>query len=349
MPTFNASLFLREAIGSILTQKYENWECLIVDDGSADDTVSIIHEFCVKDQRIKFFERIRNPKGANTCRNIGLENSKGRYVIYFDADDLLLPYCLEQRVEMMEQKHEDDFGVFHQKSFTNTIENSNLYTQLYKKNILYCVLATDNIWQTMGALWKKEFLVRIGGFDENIQIFDDDVLHLRALMDQNVKYSFYPDLPFDCYYRDCHRELDPDYCFVVYKNLDKYIKDIIHEYYEIIPDKKLLTISMNVAFTKLFIYFLWSQSKETPLIRNTIDLLSNKKLFRKKDLHYFNDLLSKCENKHYENREKTEAIITLLWSRFNREKSFIQNSPLKRIVRKLKGLLIKTLRKFQLK
>ena len=208
MPTFNASLFLHEAIESILAQKYENWECLIVDDGSIDNTSRIINNYYKKDFRIRFFERNRKPQGANTCRNIGLDKSKGKYVIYFDSDDILLPYCLKQRVEMMELKKGDDFGVFHQKVFTDTINRSRLYTQLHKKNILYCVLATDNIWQTMGALWKKKFLDKIGGFAENIQIFDDDVLHLRALLSKDVKYSFYPELPFDCYYRDCHRELN---------------------------------------------------------------------------------------------------------------------------------------------
>ena len=346
MPTFNASFFLREAIQSILAQKYANWECLIVDDGSVDDTVSIIDNFFKQDNRIRFFKRNRNPKGANTCRNIGLYKSKGKYVIYFDADDILLPHCLEQRVEMMELKNGDDFGVFHQKVFTGTINNSSLYTQLHKKNILYCVLATDNIWQTMGALWKKELLEEIGGFDENIQIFDDDVLHLRALLNKDVKYSFYPDLPFDCYYRGGQsRELDSEYCYIVYKNLNKYIIDIAQKYYEMIPNKKLLYRSMNIAFTKLLIYYIWSQTHHTDNIRKTIELLFNKKLLKNNDVDYFGDLLNEYANKKYNNRDKADAINHILWERFHREKSYIQNGPFKQRLKRASSLPKRIIRK----
>ena len=98
IPSFNSSKFIGETIESIIHQSHSNWELIIIDDGSEDNTVKIIQEFISNESRIKLIERYRDPKGAPTCRNIGIENSHGDYLIFHDSDDILASWCLESRL-----------------------------------------------------------------------------------------------------------------------------------------------------------------------------------------------------------------------------------------------------------
>ena len=110
-------------LDSIIVQTYRNWVAYCIDDRSTDNTAQVIKEYSNKDSRIVYFERNREPKGAQTCRNIGFElSSMAKYVIWFDSDDIIAPYCLEQRVCFMEDNPDIDFGVFKAKSFYESID-----------------------------------------------------------------------------------------------------------------------------------------------------------------------------------------------------------------------------------
>ncbi|GHC59996.1 glycosyltransferase family 2 protein [Ulvibacter litoralis] len=99
IPSFNREALIGRTIDSILDQTYSNWECIIVDDGSTDNTKSILKEYCKKDSRIQYFDRPNiKPKGANSCRNFGFEKSKGSYLQWLDSDDLLSSNKLELQI-----------------------------------------------------------------------------------------------------------------------------------------------------------------------------------------------------------------------------------------------------------
>ncbi|WP_166921704.1 glycosyltransferase family 2 protein [Flavobacterium poyangense] len=101
IPTFNRGYLIGETLDSVLTQTYENWECIIVDDGSTDNTLEVIEEYLKKDLRFKYFERPKNiQKGANACRNYGFKISKGEFVNWFDDDDIMLNNFLEKKIEL---------------------------------------------------------------------------------------------------------------------------------------------------------------------------------------------------------------------------------------------------------
>ena len=69
IPTYNRAHLISETLRSIKLQTYQNWECIIIDDGSTDNSAEVIAEFCAQDNRSQFFKRPQNqPKGANTCR-----------------------------------------------------------------------------------------------------------------------------------------------------------------------------------------------------------------------------------------------------------------------------------------
>ena len=98
IPTYNRAHFLGDTLNSVISQTYTNWQCLVIDDGSSDDTENIVTGFCKKDQRIQFYKRPESIlKGANSCRNYGFELSSGEYVNWFDSDDIMLPDFLEKK------------------------------------------------------------------------------------------------------------------------------------------------------------------------------------------------------------------------------------------------------------
>ena len=112
MPVFNHPDLVIEMIDSIRANSFEDWELLAVDDGSNEETISILSDYCSKDERITYKLRDRMPKGAPTCRNIGMEMAKGEYIVFFDSDDYIPPYCLANRVAGIADRPELDFMIF---------------------------------------------------------------------------------------------------------------------------------------------------------------------------------------------------------------------------------------------
>lgn len=98
MPAYNAEMFVRQAIESVLEQTHSNLELLIINDGSTDATEEIIAGF--KDIRIRYFKQLNS--GVSSARNIGLQNMKGEYFCFLDADDIFLPNSLKARLEIFE-------------------------------------------------------------------------------------------------------------------------------------------------------------------------------------------------------------------------------------------------------
>lgn len=122
-PVFNTSKYLEEFIQSIISQSYKNWELLLIDDGSTDNSASICERYTQKDSRVSLKRRPESRvKGAQTCRNIGLENAKGYYVIFYDSDDIIADFALEQRVRYMQQNPDLDFAVFPLLGFRDSIK-----------------------------------------------------------------------------------------------------------------------------------------------------------------------------------------------------------------------------------
>lgn len=122
IPCWNVEEYITDMLDSIINQTYNSWRAFAVDDGSTDNTANILLSYQKRDPRIIYIKRYRDPKGSQTCRNIGIELSKNcKYIMFIDGDDVLAPYCFEQRVLYMETHPEIDFSVFPAKVFnTNT-------------------------------------------------------------------------------------------------------------------------------------------------------------------------------------------------------------------------------------
>ncbi|MBP2076171.1 glycosyltransferase family 2 protein [Oceanobacillus polygoni] len=102
-PAYNAERFIGDTIDSVLDQTYANWEMVIVDDRSTDNTTSIVEEYRKRDNRIKLIVLEEN-SGSAVARNTAMENAKGRYIAFLDSDDRWLPEKLDKQLRFMQEK-----------------------------------------------------------------------------------------------------------------------------------------------------------------------------------------------------------------------------------------------------
>ena len=104
IPTYNRAHLIGETLDSVLEQTYTNWECIVVDDGSADDTETVVMDYVNRDTRFQFHKRPEKYKsGGNGARNYGFDVSKGEYVNWFDSDDLMLPDAIQSKLDAFEE------------------------------------------------------------------------------------------------------------------------------------------------------------------------------------------------------------------------------------------------------
>lgn len=100
MPSYNASKYIQTSINSIQNQTYSNWELIVVDDCSTDNTIEIVKKF--NDSRIRLYVNEKN-SGAAISRNKALREAKGKWIAFLDSDDVWLPEKLEKQVRFMEE------------------------------------------------------------------------------------------------------------------------------------------------------------------------------------------------------------------------------------------------------
>ncbi|MCF2848665.1 glycosyltransferase [Pseudoalteromonas sp. ACER1] len=146
MPTYNAESYLAESINSVIAQTYNNWELLITDDCSTDDTVAIAKKYADSDSRVKLFIQPQN-QGAGAARNNSIMNAKGKYIAFLDADDLWLPEKLEKQVAFA-TKNNYAFTYTSYQKFSNgkvsTVVHppkSTTYSKLMYSNVIGCLTA----------------------------------------------------------------------------------------------------------------------------------------------------------------------------------------------------------------
>lgn len=102
MPCYNGEDFIKETIDSVLKQTYTNWELLVIDDGSKDDSPSIVNKYASDDSRIKLIKQ--QNAGSAVARNNGIRHSKGQYLALLDSDDVWLPGFLKSQIKFIRQK-----------------------------------------------------------------------------------------------------------------------------------------------------------------------------------------------------------------------------------------------------
>lgn len=183
--------------GFVAQQSFADWEHIVVDDCSDDGTEDEVTRRATADPRIRYIRRATPKGGGNVCRNIGIRESRGELIVFLDLDDLLRSECLERRVEVMRRNADLDFAVFRAGVFSKKLGDlTRLYHDHPHGDDLLRFLAHECIWEITGPVWRKEFLVKIGGFDENLLRMQDLELHVRAIC-ANASYICLADVDHD--------------------------------------------------------------------------------------------------------------------------------------------------------
>lgn len=148
-PSWNCEKYVSETIRSVQAQTYKNWEMLITDDCSTDESVKIIEEFAAKDSRIKLLHLKKNG-GAAKARNNSLKHAEGRFVAYLDADDIWKPDKLEKQIAFMLKK-KAGFSCTSYEVIDDSGRKLNKEVRMMPKAD-YVGFLTNNLLQTVGIM-----------------------------------------------------------------------------------------------------------------------------------------------------------------------------------------------------
>jgi glycosyltransferase involved in cell wall biosynthesis len=193
IPVYNREKLVVETLESVLRQTYSNWECIVVDDGSTDNTWEVLLTYAKKDERIKVFQRNREPKGAPKCRNIGMEQAKGDYLIFLDSDDLLAPWCLAERNRLLQTYPNLDVLLSKHLVFNKSFEYFSCY--FGEKYVLDSLLQFEVTFQTTAPTWRTSFIKKHRiKWSTNFNCWQD-VDFAIAAFSQQINYQWGEPLP----------------------------------------------------------------------------------------------------------------------------------------------------------
>ena len=156
IPTFNRGNLIRNSIKSVLNQTYKNLEVIVVDDGSTDNTKDVVDK--LEDERIKYIKLEEN-KGGSNARNIGIQNSIGKYISFQDSDDIYYPDKLEMQFKnIIYKKSNFDFckiKVIFNESYSKYYPNRRQENSISNGNIFDELISRGNFISTQAILIKK--------------------------------------------------------------------------------------------------------------------------------------------------------------------------------------------------
>src|SRR5690606_18938898 len=144
-PTYNSAKYIAETIQSVQSQIYQNWEWIIIDDGSSDETESVVQQFLENDKRIQFHKFERN-SGQAIARNTGIEKATGNFMTFLDADDIWFPTFIEKSIATI-RKTNISFVFSSYRRSNESLEfvysdfivpNKVSYTDILKSNSISC-------------------------------------------------------------------------------------------------------------------------------------------------------------------------------------------------------------------
>jgi glycosyltransferase involved in cell wall biosynthesis len=194
IPTYNRAKILPRTIESVLNQTFKDFELIIVDDGSTDNTKQTVGEFQKRDSRVKYIwqENFGAPAGP---KNTGIKNAKGKYIAFLDDDDEWLPEKLERQIKLFSNSS-GNLGFVGCNILVVEEKTKKIIKKLkmpsYPKEIFLKKLLEGNfIFTSSSILIKREVLNKVGLFDTNLKYADDWDLWLR--ISENFSFDFVPE------------------------------------------------------------------------------------------------------------------------------------------------------------
>lgn len=247
MPVYNSEKYVSEAIESVRNQSYKNWELLIVNDGSTDNTSKIVDSYAKKDFRIRVFHK--ENEGVSMARNFALEQVSGKYITFIDSDDVYHVDRLKRMLQVFEQYTNCDIVFSRHKEFKGSLNLNEIITsgtiEISDGNILTKVISDSNnhfVWNTMlkSEIAKKEKFAQLRFAEDFCYIRDcayycrkmavlDEILYFYRRDNENAMTSHFFS---EKYVPDYMKLVENIYHFCKSHKLedDFYKKMIAHEY-----------------------------------------------------------------------------------------------------------------------
>ena len=204
IPTYNYAQYICEAIESVLNQTYKDFKIIVIDDGSTDNTKEVIKPYLNKMKYI-----YQQNSGPSAARNRGIQEAKGEYIAFLDADDIWLPQKLELQIKFMEKEKEvglifSDMILFNEKGI---IKNSFLKEKLFFNKLsikplsstekviydnVFNALLQENFIPTNTVIVKKECFNKVGFFDKTLFSVEDRDMWLRIGLFYDIGFINFP-------------------------------------------------------------------------------------------------------------------------------------------------------------
>ena len=225
VPCYNHAHFLDEALQSVLNQTHNKWECIIVNDGSPDNTKVVSAKWTKKDRRFRYVEKENG--GLSSARNVGVKISKGDYILPLDADDIIHKSFLKKMVHELNNNSKLAIVTPYSKFFTGNI--SNVIHELKPQGSTYhAMLFENNIIAT--SLYRKQCWEEVGGYDEQMKKGFEDWEFWIAILKQGWQFKVVEEFLF--FYRkqeksmltetlEHHRISNMEYVFNKHKEIYK--------------------------------------------------------------------------------------------------------------------------------
>jgi glycosyltransferase involved in cell wall biosynthesis len=190
LPTYNYGRFLPDALESVRKQTYQDWECIVVDDGSTDDTIAVLRTAAANDRRVRYVSQAN--LGPSAARNRGVAESVGDYIQFLDADDVLPPTKLEAQVRMLEE--DPSVGIvysnarYFRESPTDLLPylvpgpRPSTTLETLSPDPVLRALVHNNIMVIEGPLTRRSSITSVGSLDESLSRMEDWQFWLRCAL-----------------------------------------------------------------------------------------------------------------------------------------------------------------------
>ncbi|MFN5372674.1 MAG: glycosyltransferase family 2 protein [Bacteroidia bacterium] len=190
IPAFNCAAYLEESVNSVLSQSFQNFEIIIVNDGSTDSTLEVAHHLAQNDTRIKVLSHANGKQGKT--RNAGVAAASGYYIAFLDGDDIWLPNKLEMQLEALENQNVDlvfSDGYICLNNDLNSREHTFQITQKIFDGHDLELFYRQNQIPTSTVLCTKDAFAKAGGFDEEAEVQNcEDYLLWARMLDKGARF-----------------------------------------------------------------------------------------------------------------------------------------------------------------
>lgn len=268
IPIYNAELYLADAIKSIISQSFEKWELILIDDGSTDNSLSIAKLFAEQDSRIRIISDGQNKKLPFRLNQI-IQEAKYEYIARMDADDLISPLRLEKQLKFLQENQEYDLvstGILSVKNdlslvgYRGTSKNKNI-------DLRDAILGTTGVIHA--SIMARKSWCRRNLYNENNRLAEDYELWLNAFLKNDLKVGFIEEPLY--YYRE-DQNIQLNKLLQAYSTQIEIISKLSSDE---LSDKLKKQFLNKFRFKKVMVEFVFLMKFEFILHKRRVDITKN--------------------------------------------------------------------------